>query len=291
MQIFTGHTNRVNDVAFSLDGKSLASCSTDGTVRVWDCLSGNGDILLQVEQSINEVGSVVFVAGAELIVRFRWRGLQVWDIGSKNCVAELRNNFNGAIDAFAVSQDGDRVAILELSEHSVNHIEIWQATNWKQEATLRLNQDLTSSGLAFDPSGVRLATSAGVFGARTGLWLTSIGYRGETLIWSSDGSLIAGSGFSGKTVEVFSATTGNAVHTITLDFKQVQDFAFSPDAASLVVVSNEETVRIWNTRTWEEQPALAWGIGKLKCIAFSPDGTRAACGSDRGTILVWDWEE
>ena len=54
------------------------------------------------------------------------------------------------------------------------------------------------------------------------------------------------------------------------------------------MVSNDETVRLWGTRTWQELSSLAWGIGKLKCVAFSPDGTRAACGSHNGTIVVWD---
>ncbi|WP_239465531.1 WD40 repeat domain-containing protein [Gemmata sp. SH-PL17] len=75
-----------------------------------------------------------------------------------------------------------------------------------------------------------------------------------------------------------------------LDRKVIQDFAFSADGTRLAVVSNEEMVRVWDTRTWEEGPVLSWGIGKLKCLAFSPDGTRAACGGHRGAILVWDWQ-
>jgi WD40 repeat protein len=77
---------------------------------------------------------------------------------------------------------------------------------------------------------------------------------------------------------------------LKLDKKGVKDFAFSTDGNWLAVVSYEDTVRIWDTRTWTERSALAWRIGRLKCLAFSPDGTRTACGSHNGTILIWDWE-
>jgi WD40 repeat protein len=144
--------------------------------------------------------------------------------------------------------------------------------------------------LAFDPTGTRLATAVGVLDVRTETIVSEVRSGGETLAWSPAGNLFAGTCTSSPSVWVSDSATGNPVRTVKLERKAVQDFAFSADGKWLAVVSNEEMVRVWNTQTWEERHALAWGIGKLKCIAFSPDGMRAACGSNSGTILIWDWE-
>jgi len=294
MQIFSGHTNRVNDVAFSLDGRTLASCSTDGTVRVWDCLTGKGEVLYQVDTSrLNELWRVDFGVGGALLVQPRWRGLQAWDVVVRACVAQLVDDSAGMVHALAISSTGDRVAI-EMREPAPNFyshiILVWNTASWKQVGELRLGADYHTSGVAFDPSGTRLATSGGLFDSRTNSLISKVSFRGDTLAWSSNGKFVAGC--HGKVVGVVNAETGNCVQEarIYLGGRKIQDFAFSPDSTRLAVVSNEATVRIWDTRTWEERPTLAWGVGKLKCIAFSPDGTRVACGSHNGTILVWDWD-
>jgi len=292
MQIFSGHTNRVNDVAFPLDGKSLVSCSTDGTVRVWDCMSGKGDIIHSVDTSpLNELGSVGFVAGTGLVIRPRWRGLKAWDEKTKWSVTTLVDATEAAVHGFALPQSGEKIAIIVWSsDFNTRVVRVWDTRTWKQEAQLQLPDNDAFRGLCFDPSGTRLGTSAGVLDFRTGTLASGFGFPGDTLAWSGSGELVAGMRYGSKSIQVFHAASGRVAHTISLGLKQVQDFDFSPNGKHLAVVSNEETVRIWDTQTWEEQPTLAWGIGKLKCIAFSPDGTRAACGSHRGTILVWDWD-
>jgi WD40 repeat protein len=132
-------------------------------------------------------------------------------------------------------------------------------------------------------------TTVGVFDVRSAARLVEATFPGDRLQWSPTGAVVAGAGY-GPAVWVCHADTGGRVVTLELERKYVQDFAFSPDGAYLVAVSNEELVRIWDTRDWSERQAMAWGIGKLKCVTFAPDGQRAACGSDRGTILIWDWD-
>ena len=53
----------------------------------------------------------------------------------------------------------------------------------------------------------------------------------------------------------------------------------------------DETVRIWETNTWQEHTTFQWKIGKLLNIALSPEGLRAAAGGDKGQIVIWDVEE
>lgn len=64
--------------------------------------------------------------------------------------------------------------------------------------------------------------------------------------------------------------------------------AFHPSGAFLAVSSNDETVKLYDTTTWQVARTFTWEIGRMRSIAFSPDGTLAAAGSDTGKVVVWD---
>ena len=64
--------------------------------------------------------------------------------------------------------------------------------------------------------------------------------------------------------------------------------AFHPSNRYLAVTSNDETVKLYDTTTWEQARAFTWKIGKLRSVCFSSDGALAAAGSNTGKVVVWD---
>src|SRR5262249_39753174 len=64
--------------------------------------------------------------------------------------------------------------------------------------------------------------------------------------------------------------------------------AFHPSGRYLAATSNDETVKLYDTTTWELARTFTWKIGRMRSIAFSPDGTLAAAGGDKGKVVVWD---
>ncbi len=66
--------------------------------------------------------------------------------------------------------------------------------------------------------------------------------------------------------------------------------AFHPGGRYLAATSNDTTVKLYDTTTWEVTRSFTWDIGRLRSVAFSPDGMLAAVGSDSGQIVVWDLE-
>ena len=64
--------------------------------------------------------------------------------------------------------------------------------------------------------------------------------------------------------------------------------AFHPSGRYLAATSNDATVKLYDTTTWELARTFTWEIGRMRSIAFSPDGTLAAAGSDTGKVVVWD---
>jgi WD40 repeat protein len=70
--------------------------------------------------------------------------------------------------------------------------------------------------------------------------------------------------------------------------REFTDFAFHPSGRYLAATSNDATVKLYDTTTWEVARTFTWDIGRMRSIAFSPDGTLAAAGSDTGKVVVWD---
>ena len=68
----------------------------------------------------------------------------------------------------------------------------------------------------------------------------------------------------------------------------VQDLCFTPDGRYLFTVSNDTTVKVRDTATWEAVKSYTWKAGKLRCLDVSRDGTLAAVGSATGKVVVWD---
>ncbi|MBN9517405.1 PD40 domain-containing protein [bacterium] len=287
MLVFSGHTKRVNGIAFSPDGQFLASTSNDGSVRLWDTLSRESTV---VAQSPGVWKSVAFSSdGRHLLARPWSGGVRAWKTADSRRGRTLIPATNGSYTGGLAVAPGRVAANQWLYRPFANVIRVWEDPSRKGRELYRTTDNVSLAGLAFDPSGTMLATAVGVLDAATGAPVVVARIPGDLFRWSPAASVVASAGYSGS-VWVTCAESGALLTTLRLDRKHVQDFAFSPDGRYLAVVSNEQVVRVWETAGWTEQPGFAWGIGQLKSIAFAPDGTRAAVGGHRGEILVWDWE-
>lgn len=79
------------------------------------------------------------------------------------------------------------------------------------------------------------------------------------------------------------------VPTVVNDSKKhFTGVAFHPSGQYLAATSNDETVKLYDTATWQLAKTFTWNVGRLRSVAFSPDGALAAVGSDRGQVVVWD---
>jgi WD40 repeat protein len=109
------------------------------------------------------------------------------------------------------------------------------------------------------------------------------------LAFSPGGAVLVGT--AGPHLRVWDVEAGREVAAHQRGTKHVQGLAFTAGGRCLVTVSNDETVRVWESQSWQEHRTYTWGIGKLLNIALDPGGFRAAAGSDRGQVVIWDLDD
>ncbi|KAI8710889.1 NACHT domain-containing protein [Fusarium sp. LHS14.1] len=155
LQTLEGHGGWVTSVAFSADGRWLASGSHDETVKIWDAATG---VCVQtLEGHGGSVSSVAFSAdGQRLTSGSHDETVKIWDAATGVCVQTLEGH-SGWVRSVAFSADGQRLASGSHDET----VKIWDAATGA--CVQMLNVGRTLYRLSFDPTtNSRLSTDIGL---------------------------------------------------------------------------------------------------------------------------------
>jgi WD40 repeat protein len=110
------------------------------------------------------------------------------------------------------------------------------------------------------------------------------------LLFSPDGGQLVG--FNHRTLLVWSVTDTHSLGQPRLvlndNRKHYTACAYHPSGRYLYVTSNDATVQVFDTTTWDRVQRFTWQLGRLRTVTVSPDGTLAAAGNNTGQIVVWD---
>jgi glucose/arabinose dehydrogenase len=288
LRILQGHTDSVNSVAWSPDGKILASASDDGTIRLWDTAGGKGPRVLEGHQ--DAVNSVAWSPdGNTLASASDDETIRLWDATSGELIRSLRGN-GGSAKAAAWSPNGRTLA---SANDNVGAL-LWDAASGKLLRTLEGDHHFLGS-IAWSPDGKTLA-AAGVYDEMFWLWDAANGKTLRTLeghddwlnsvTWSPDGKMLASASddgtirlwdaVSGKTLRILQGPSGGSAHRV----------AWSPDGRALASGWFDETIRMWDTANWTLR-TLQGHKGNVNDVAWSPDGKTLASAGDDKTVRLW----
>lgn len=288
MIILTGLGARVDRIAFSHDGQALFA-STDLQSAVW---------------KLPDAGKPTVISGFSAAA-FTPDGTQL--IGAKDDklgqikLHATKTEFNprtgeitylGNSKCIRLSPDASRVIASKIDPEL-----LWWSWpsfkpmhSWKME----LCGDWCIADAVFSPDGKTIAVfqyeAFTIHDTDTGhiRWqgpIKSVTNSG-CLAWSPKGDIIAAA--AGKFLRVFNASDGQPLSEIKQASKHFLGIEFTRDGRYLATVSNEETVKFFDTTSWGLHTEMAWQIGGLRAIAFSRCGTLAAAGSSKNKVVVWD---
>ncbi len=287
------HDDIVNRVAWSPDGRLLASGSLKGWVKVWDARTGTRIVHLRAHQKF--VGSLAFSPDSgRLATGGEDNYVKLWDITRpEKPVREFPTGAGTTIlQALDFSPDGRQLAAADRDRK----VRIWNVADGFEA---HFPEDLLMvGGLAFMPDGQQLVTvnTRGVVtvwnvAARqpVATFRADIRAVGDRAAFSRDRRLLA-LGCEDGTVKIIRTypLPLEEVRTLEAHAGEVSGVAFGPEDERLVSAGDDLTVKIWDLRTGQQALSLDIVARRANGLAFSPDGQRLAVGAADGSVQILD---
>jgi WD40 repeat protein len=290
--------------AVSSDGSYIVSASFDGTLKIWDVVTGEERMTL-VGHGRPVTCCAVSSDGSFIVSGDIGGILKIWDAADGTDRGSLKGH-SGRIAGCAISQDDGLVV-------SVSHdgtLKIWAV-----EGTQGVRASNAKGGVsdcAFSPTGSYLVVGGRcgvkICNAETGeerrtLQAQAPGKDVSACAVSPDGSFIV-SACHDRTLSVWDAKSGREQFVLQGHTKKVTACDVNPTGSLVVSASADHTVKLWHSRTGEQRKTLTGHTGEVGGCKFTPDGASVVSASNAAilafvtgdqreadyTLRVWDSE-
>ncbi len=278
---------KASSMAFSPDGKWMASGSDDKAIKLWDTSSWREAVIF-IGRS-NRVTSVAFSPDGKLLASGSdEKTVQLWDVPGKREQRTLVGH-TGTVWSVAFSPDGKLLA----SASDDDTVKLWDVSSGREVRTLVGHAGPVYS-VAFSPDGKTLASGAtdrtvklwDVSSGRELRALTGHGDYVNSLAFAPDGKTLV-SGSRDKIAKLWDVSSGRELTTLRGHTGWVMSVAFSPNGKILATGSSDQTIKMWDVSSGRELCTLSGHTGRVYGLAFLPAGKLLMSGSDDGTLGLW----
>jgi RNA polymerase sigma factor (sigma-70 family) len=284
LRTLEGHTDGVLCLAYSPDGKALASASVDGTLRLWDPAKG-----IELRTLAGHAGRVNWVAWSHEGKRLASAGadgtVRLWDADKG---AELRSitAHEGAAQGVTFSPDGKRL----VSGGADKTVRLWDADKGTELRKLKREKDVRT--VAFSPDG-RLVACGGAFDVL--LWdpdsgqevrkLTGSSNEVRSVAFSPDGTHLAACPAFGDMALLWETATGKRLADPPAhDGFAVGRVSYSADGRTVITVASDGTQREWDAATGKPLRRVETRQSGARSLAAVPGGKGWYAGHWDGSV-------
>jgi len=321
-----GHKTGLWGGEFSPDGKLIATCSIDGTVKLWDAESKqllhsiDADQISVDQKALEALGipripimCLAFspdgktIATGSFLPQFKYdlsRPLEVkidrdspglvriWDVATRKIVSSFQDQ-KGIVLALAFSPDGQRIASSSINPD--NSFAVWDVKTGRVLQRVAGHKSHIHR-LRFSPDAKILASgdTDGIVKFWDGSSLAetrSISAHSAApvtgLSFSPSGSRLATAGEDGL-IRVWETATGSKLLELEGHAGAACDVRYSPDGKRLASAGFDKTVRLWDAETGSPKITLRGHRELVWHVAFSPDGRKVLSSSFDFTARIWD---
>jgi WD40 repeat protein len=267
----TGHKESVESIAFTSDGKFLASSGFDDTLRIWDLATGQARTI-SADNSFSR--SIVFSPDGKILATSPGDSgvIKLWDVATGTVLHNLSGR-SGFIVSIAFSPEGHMLG----SASDRDTVQLWAVD--KDQPLFALTNFKRPSQVGFTPDGIILAANGvgdtiGFWDAMTGKPLRPFDTSPQGpnhFAFSPDGKIIATCG-----LELIKLRAGETV-------SGASEMRFSDGKP---VAAGFESIKLWDRATNNLIRTFVTGI--VDSISFSPDSKKLVSADRKGTISIWD---
>jgi WD40 repeat protein/transcriptional regulator with XRE-family HTH domain len=282
------HLDLIMALAFSPDGRRLATGSWDRSVKMWDVATG---ALLWVGWHTGELVRLAISPDNRMLCSSGGMEVILWDAESGDVLDKLPQPTTPT--AVAWSRDGRLLATSTLN----GVITLWKPHfSAPTVPSLTINAStMPVTALSFSADDRMIASSGHDFAVK--LWEAETGRLIDTLeghmgrvrrvVWSPDGRTVASASFD-QTIWLWDAEKRTCRTVLYGHTDEVGGLAFSADSQTLFTCSTDGTLRVWDAISARCVRVVQSYAAAILDVAWSPDSQWLVSGGSKTPLTLWD---